>query len=331
MYSAVLYPTDYCTVEEVFMWQKIITELLLFFLRSAAVFTPREEYTAKIKKISPESEKTGGYDAGLWEYRQVESPATGTRYWYYTTRTEETAPVIVCIHGLFLDGRTFVNLAPFMSGRRLVALNLPQQSKRYTGTMDDYATIVCDFIRTLTIDHCTLLGVSFGGMVALHTAAHRPGDLHFDRLVLAASGLPGVSRKARMQSRSMQRMMAGFTDYQLYWFIERVNRFTLRNYGKEYRTQFTKILDIKHPDWYRGVTAAVSGYNALADAQAITSPVLVLHAEADVFLEKKMRSLMRTAFPDGRYHTVEKSNHAMVFTMAETVAGYINDFLKVSC
>lgn len=309
------------------MWDKIITMLFLLTLRSGVVFAPREKYEQKVVAIEPLSQKTDGYDTSRWSYRSVESPTTGMRYRYYTTRADSTAPVMVCIHGLFLDGRTFVNLAPYMSDRRLVALNLPQRSDVYSGTIDDYVTIVVDFIRALDIRSCTLMGVSFGGIVALRTAAQCPADLHFDHLVLAASGLPDTTANERNGSRGMREWMNGLEDYQLYWFVEKVIRFTTRKYGNNDTGQLSIILTVKHPDWYREVAAAIAGYNALDDARSLTMPVLVLHARNDIFLDRKTRLIMRTVFPDEQYYTVENSDHTMVLTRAEKVAAHINRFL----
>ena len=312
------------------MWQKLLTQFFIFILRTGIVFTPREEYEQKIAAIQPLSDKNNGYDDRLWSYQTVESTVSGRKYWYYMTKNTTDSLPIVCIHGLFLDGRTFINLAPYLPGKKLIALNLPQRSELYKGSINDYTTIVTDFLRSLAIDRCILMGVSFGGVIALHTTANAPDDLHIERIILAASLIPNATRKARENSRSTNDWMKSLEDYQLYKFVEKINHFTGKNYGKKHRQQLTRVLTEKHPDWYRQVAASAAGYNALDDAESLACPVLVLHADNDVFLDKKMKSIMSTTFQQVQCHTIKNSEHAMVFSMAETIAGYINSFCSES-
>ena len=310
------------------MFQKLLTQLFLFFLRIGVVFAPREEYEHKISEIQPLSEKTAIYDTAVWEYRSVTSESTGNTYWYYTTKNDAGGQPLVCIHGLLLDGRTFTNLAEFMPGKRLVALNLLQQSDLYTGAINDYVIMVTDFLRTLEIHSCSLFGFSFGGVVALRMVAHAPDDISFERCILAATILPGATREARKNSRRTNKWIKGFKDYQLYWFIEKVTKFSAKNYGKDKRDAFEKMLAVKQPNWYRQVSASVADYNALDDASSVACPVLILHAEKDVFLDRKMRSIMKTVFPNVRYRTITNSTHTMVFTMPEIIARHINEFTE---
>ncbi|MBD3345229.1 MAG: alpha/beta fold hydrolase [Chitinivibrionales bacterium] len=306
--------------------QKLLTRIFMFVLKSAVFLAPREACQKKIEEINCTINKIQEYNLHGWSYRSVISHETQEQYWYYEAGPD-TAPVLVCIHGLMLDGRTFVKLNRYLRDYRIIAINMPEQSSLYTGSIENFLTIIVDFLRSVNVRECDLMGVSFGGVVATHLVAHLPEDIAVRRLVLASSVIAGATRSIRNSVKVNHEWIRSVPDYQIYWFFEQLINFVKNTRGqKSGDEELVEFLRVKHPAYYRQVFEALANYQGLEDACRIFCPVIVMNGEKDMLIDKEMRNLMKHIFDGKRYFTIPEASHEMMFTKTELVARHMENF-----
>lgn len=303
------------------------TWLVVGVLRLAARLAPRGSTEKRMATLPEPGERVGGYDPSRWARASATSAVTGQEYWYYGANHDATGTPVLCLHGLLLDGRTFAQLDTYCTDRRLIALDLPERSALYQGHMGDYAHVVEDFLATVGVSRCHLMGVSFGGVVALHLAAHPPRTVEIDSVILASAPIANATPVSRRQSHSTARWVSSQPDFRLFWFIEKVIGFSRRAYAAGH-TGLAHVLRVKHPACYRQVALSLDGHDGTADAAAVYTPVLVLYGEHDALLNDHMRDALMRALPDEEHRVVHRAGHTMVYTHPQQVAGRLVPFLE---
>lgn len=97
--------------------------------------------------------------------------------------------VLLLLHGWGDSLNTFNSLMPFLSGYRVIRLDLPgfgqTDNPPKPWSVDDYVSFVNSFLSKLNISVDVLLGHSFGGRIAIKGVAL--GELKCDKLVLVNS------------------------------------------------------------------------------------------------------------------------------------------------
>lgn len=101
-------------------------------------------------------------------------------------------PTFVLIHGLGGSRRTFTDLAPLLTGRRVLMVDLPQR-----GSVADQGRALAARLRDVQLGPVVLVGHSRGGLVALAAAEADPANVQ--RLVIVGTA---SSANTRLAARS---------------------------------------------------------------------------------------------------------------------------------
>ena len=312
------------------MLRKLTMSLLVFFLRFAMVFVPREEYEAKIAAIPPMEEKNADCDLRGWEYRSIPMAAGEGRHRYYVKESSDPeAPVFLFLHGLMLDGRTFVHMARLSDRWTLIAYDFPEQCSRYRGELDDFVALVREFARLRGIERMYLMGVSFGATVAVRFAASVDTP-RVEALVVASAGIAGSTELALRQARGNAEWMTTQPDYRIYWLMERILNWSVRELDDQSSGEMQSVARVKHPDYYRQVILSLADYDGSDDARRITIPVQALLGQNDIlFYSKHLRDL-RDFIPHAHLTRIRGGSHAMVFLRGEEIARCIRAFFDTN-
>jgi pimeloyl-ACP methyl ester carboxylesterase len=128
---------------------------------------------------------------------------------HYRDRGESDQPVLVFIHGLgcSLKYWSYVFDSPDLAHYRILAIDLPgfgmsEKPETYNYSLLSQADLVSAFLQALHIQHCTLIGHSMGGSIAIllaHTHPHlvarllviepnlRASDAHLSQEIIQVS------------------------------------------------------------------------------------------------------------------------------------------------
>lgn len=181
-----------------------------------------------------------------------------------------------------------------------------------------------EFLDGMRLESPTLLGVSFGGAVALEFAARYPGRL--GRLAVQGTGCqftPGMLQKIANTV---------------------LNRFPLPA-DNPFVNQFFNLLFGQAPEagplvdfvnkqiWSTDQSVMahrlnmIESFNVQAKFDAIRARTLVLAGEKDVLVPRRNLQALCNGLPDAEFARIPKAGHLAFVTHAEEVAGHVEQFL----
>ncbi|MFW6253616.1 MAG: alpha/beta fold hydrolase [Chitinivibrionales bacterium] len=300
----------------------ILFRLYLMVLALGVNFIPENTYERKVAQIISMDQKNDGFNLRGWQYRKVVSESTGIEHRFYEyPSSRHDAPYMIMLHGLSLDGRTFMYYKSLADNFNLIAYDLPERSEMYGGFEGDYSGMVDDFLMQKNIDTCALFGVSFGGIIAIRLAS-TSSRLHVDHLILASTQVMGISDNDRRRSRRLAAWVADKPDYKIYWIVDRMLSYF------DVSEQVAPLLRIKHPDFYRRVITDGGGYNGVADARRITCPVLVLQGTNDNLFSTEDARDIKKYVPQSEVKIIPDGSHAMIYVHGKEIAWQISQWLE---
>jgi len=303
--------------------------LLFFFLRIAIHFVPRGEYGEKLDSLERDTSRIAFNTLEGWEYETRYSENLKMTHEFYSyNKQKRQGPLVLLVHGLILDGRTYKNTKQLNSLGPLIAYNLPMRSDYYTGKMDDFSVILRDFLSSYDMSRgLVICGVSAGGGIAVHLASD-PKIKKPECLILLSTQL---NRESDLKKRQdFAQWLRSKKDYQLVWLMEKILSNYKNRLTKAERDSLDPILYLKHPQFYRQAVYAQSTYNGIARAKKVTAPTLVLRGEKDHVISEKAQRYLEDAFSDVVFETVPNASHVMTFMKGEVVAQRIRDFCSNS-
>jgi len=311
--------------------------LRIWFTKAALwtllLFADKEEYTSKVTALPSMDEKHSSAEIDGWHYRSF---AAGNgdydhSYYHYSSHKDD-APVLLLLHGLNLDARTFLNVTELAEHWQLVAYNLPERCPLYSGRYDNWRMVVDDFVDQYPGTIAAVAGVSFGGGIALHLAANHP-KVKATRLLLLSTTMLNATEEQRRQSRTIGSWVGSLPDYKIYYLMEKL---IARNEdeiteaatnGRDVRT----ILEMKHPEFFRQVALSMDDYDPSVDAARVTIPTLVLMGGKDDLYTDEHEAMMRRYLPHLEYEVIPEGTHSMAFLRGEQVAEHIIGFCRRVC
>ncbi len=307
--------------------------LTVAVVRVLSLFVNQEEYTAKLAALPSMDDKQRGSDLEGWEYRRV--PATNGDYvhrYYYHPCERPDAPVLLLVHGLNLDGRTFLHVKGLAEHWQLMAYDLPERCPLYHGSYDDWRAIVDDFAGQIDGPIAGVAGVSFGGGIALHLAANHP-RFQSQGLVLISTTMINAAASQRANTHRIASWVRDLPDYKIYWFIETMVARNEKSLAREALPgrDVRDVLEMKHPDFFRQVAVSLDDYRAAEDAVKVRCPVLMLIGDRDDLYSREQEALMRQYIPQIEYEVVPGGTHSMTYLRGEEIAGRVLAFCRRTC
>ena len=228
----------------------------------------------------------------------------------YRERGDRTEPTIVFIHAMSFDQeiwREVFSLIP--SGYRLISFDLRGHGKSDTPTLPydlrDYASDTLSLLDHLQVKDCTLVGMSFGGMVAQLVASLRPGL--FSRLVLSNTatriGVPedwlAAAEEARQNGFTRENTMSG---------LERL-------FPQRFLDTSPLIESIVQRRMNRSVEGYIGCCHAIAHADLsessikLNQPTLVIGSDDDMVTAPDVVEVLATTIPNSSVGMISGAGH----------------------
>lgn len=239
-----------------------------------------------------------------------------------------SGPVLVLLHPVGLD-RTFWSGLPEVLAERFKVLvpDLPGHGESpdcatYT-RMDQYAADVIGFINDLGCEQVTLVGNSFGGMIAQEIAATRPTLVH--RLVLCAS--PGLIT-GQLTEVSLARAKTAIEEGMEPLLDSTLSRWFTQGFQRSdtvYRVRERLLRD--QPGNWAAAWVAMSTHDAQRRLAAATMPALVVAGGVDAATPLAMKMDLARALPDSRLVVLPDAPHMMQLERPQAFRRVLSDYL----
>ncbi len=306
---------------------KGLVRLVQVFLSMYIRFLPDTfpyEHKRTSYKIPEEGWKLRG-----WQLKELISPDTNISHRFYIHQSKrKNAPVFLFLHGMFLDGRNFVNIDQLSDNWTLLAYDLPEKTPFYEGNMNNFVTILNDFLHCMKIEKLFLCGVSFGGGVSIKYAALNPERLL--GLVLVSTFVMNGNSTDLTRSREMSRFILKYSDAKLYWLLDRLFRRVFNGKNNPMH-QVLEILYIKQISWYRQAFSSIATFDGPEECRKIRCPVLAIHGDSDKAISLSKARLIPRFLPQTVFKVVEHGTHAMMYLQGNTISQIIkNHFQSVT-
>lgn len=240
---------------------------------------------------------------------------------------------VVLLHGYLESMLVWDEFIPLLYKKvRVVTIDLPGHGisvvKGDTHTMEFLADTVAEGLKTLGIEHCTLVGHSMGGYVALAFCERYPEML--DGLVLLSSTpYADTPEKAANRSREIELVHAGKKDLlarvaPAAGFAEQ-NRMRMQNAIEELEEQVFVTED-------DGIVALLNGMIAREDRNEMLRktkvPVLFILGCKDEYIPVEAAQKMVAEHPEARVAWLENSGHMGFLEEPEAAAQALLHFVE---
>ena len=305
---------------------KLPVRLMVLLLNTISLFISRKKYVEKVENIKEIDEKNGEYDLDGWKYKKAISKdgSITHRYYYYPCK-DKNAPVCIFLHGINFDGRVFLKMKSLAAFYTLIAYDFPEESDKYNGKIDGFVSLLKNFIDTIGLKIYSLIGNSFGGIVALRFAAENPSAAG-GSLIVISTPLAGSSKKEICKNILLDNWMRSLPDYKLYWLIERAIARFKRRYNQRDRLMLNGMLKIKKMGFYRQVSSALREYSAINDAKKLDRKVLIIQGGKDSLFSPDEAEKFRKFIPQVETQIIKDGTHAVGFFKGEGIAKRIREF-----
>ena len=246
-------------------------------------------------------------------------PYVSTRIgrWFYEERGQAgDGPAIVCLHGLLFDGGMWRNqLGPLAELGRVLAFDGPGHGKSEVPpifTLEEHADALADALAELGVDEAVLVGLSWGGMLAMRYA------LRHGKSTRALALLDTSAEREVPLLRARFRAFATFHQYvgMPYFLYER--DIAPRMFCRSTRTRAPELvrqtghtlLGFDRAGVARAAMAvAVNRADVLASLAAISCPTLVLCGREDRSTPLAKSEHIAARIPGARLVVIEDAGH----------------------
>lgn len=245
----------------------------------------------------------------------------------HTTRTGNGPPLIL-LHPVGLSSVFWPVLVERMKGSRTVIAvdtsghgSSPDAAR--PGRMVDRVTELISLMESLEIRSADILGVSFGGMIAMQLALARPDLVR--SLILAAcppeipeAGREGILERGRAAETGG--MAAVLDDTLTRWFTP---SFMSTDAVARIRDRLLQ----NDPSNWAAAWEAVAEHDALDRLKTVRAPTLVVAGEADAATPLAAKHAIANAIPDSRLEILAGAPHMLQIERADDFADLVSGFL----
>ncbi|KQU92774.1 alpha/beta hydrolase [Mesorhizobium sp. Root102] len=257
--------------------------------------------------------------------RKTVTTADGQMLSYVEMGAADGQPVLL-LHGYTDNSRAWSMLAPLLTGRRLIALDLRGHGGSAAPDccygLDSFAHDVNAFMEVMHIDKADVVGHSLGSMTAATLAAYYPERV--DQLVLlsTATNVPkGTADWLWDNVPKLKYPIDPNSEFMKAWYANPtpVNEdFITRERGES--------AAVPAQVWM-GVLRALTPTDWSSITSRITAPTLVIWGDQDPLFDAASQTRLKELLPAAEYKTFTGLGHNFFWEQPEKAAKEINGFL----
>lgn len=252
----------------------------------------------------------------------------------YGLHGEEGRDVIVFINGLTQTTALWASHQERLTeqGFRVLTYDTLGQglsSKPVLGIrLEDHAEVLCALLDALGIESCFVAGISFGGVVGMHTAIHHPERV---KGLIAMSAFSEMPAQLEMLGRCMHMAItqAGFPliqslllpmNFSSHW-LEKAKATLPENMRRSYANNDSYAIQ-------NLMESYINFKPFTKDLHRIQCPTLILNGEFDYLTPRVCHDVLRRNIPDSRLMVIPHAFHAFTLEYPHTTVRIISDFMQ---
>ncbi|WP_431324673.1 alpha/beta fold hydrolase [Rhizobium sp. YTU87027] len=245
----------------------------------------------------------------------------------YVEWGDVAAPAVILIHGYTDNSRAYSLVAPFLKGRRFVAIELRGHGDSQKVTRDinllSFAADVSELMDELGIEKADIVGHSMGSMTAAVLAAFYGHKVNKVVLIATAMQLSKATAdwlQTTVESQTFPLDVNGAFLNEWTWNPHPIDQ----NFMKYLKQEATVV---PHETW-KGCLVALEVTNWSLAATRIKAPVFVMWGDQDQFFNAEDQEAVKSALPDAKYKTYRNYGHSVTWEIPQVAANDIMEFLN---
>lgn len=233
---------------------------------------------------------------------------------------------LVLIHGGNSDLRQYDVFRPLLGdGIRAIAYDQRDSPNSPAGTepygMDDHADDAAGLIAALGLSRAHIMGVSYGGLIAMRLAVRHPDlvqSLILGSTAASAAGFraPDLTKLRDEGADVIERYMMGMV-------------LTPEAYDTdpELVADCRAGLVSRDPACFARRMEAARSHDMVGELAAISAPTLVLHGDEDPMVDIAEGQRLAQAIPDARFVSLAGSRHGITLQHRQRTADLVRQFI----
>jgi 3-oxoadipate enol-lactonase len=260
--------------------------------------------------------------------------------WFYEERGSRRKPAdaaILLFHSLLMDGGMWRHqVGPLAKLGRVINFDAPGHGKSDVPprfTLDDHACAVADAFSELSVDHAVIVGLSWGGMVAMRTALLYPERVR--ALALFDTSAEAVPLADRVKYRVMASFARRFGMPPAILRAEVVRKFfsprTLRE-RPEVVVEWSRALNgyPREGTARAALAVAISRKDIVSRLSEIKAPTLVVCGRDDIATPPKNSETIAAHIPGARLEWIEDAGHASAWERPDAANALLVPFVAAN-
>ncbi|HEY2517713.1 MAG TPA: alpha/beta fold hydrolase [Polyangiaceae bacterium] len=260
--------------------------------------------------------------------------------WFYEERGKakrEGDPTIVLMHGLLFDGGMWrAQVEPLAALGRVIVIDGPGHGKSESPprfTLEDHAdALAIDAFSELKINKSILVGLSWGGMLAMRAAIQHPMRVTAQALLDTSAGPETLGDKVRYRA-----FIAFCRRYGVpRWFVDRelaslmFSPKTLAERGDELLERFTRTVNGYPRDGMARAALAVTVHrkDITMKLRGIAAPTLVICGRHDKSTPPAKSREMAAKIRDAKLEWIDDCGHMSAIERPDAVNELVVPFVK---
>jgi pimeloyl-ACP methyl ester carboxylesterase len=262
--------------------------------------------------------------------------------WFYEERgaaKREGDPAILLLHGLLFDGGMWrKQVEPLSEVGRVIVIDGPGHGKSEAPprfTLEDHAdALAIDAFSELRVHKAVLVGLSWGGMLAMRAAIQHP--MRVSAMALLDTSAEAESLKEKIRYRAFIALCRRYGMPR--WFVDRelghlmFGPKTLATRGNELLETFTRTVNGYPRDGMARAALAVTVHrtDVTPKLRGVACPTLVVCGREDRATPPAKSQALAAKIRDARLEWVAECGHMSAIEAPEQVNALLVPFVKAS-
>jgi pimeloyl-ACP methyl ester carboxylesterase len=242
---------------------------------------------------------------------------------------------MVFLNGIMMSSASWRPFINSFSGYKLIFLDFIDQGLSSKGdgpyTQDMHVEMLKELFEKLGFSKVHLLGISYGGQVAMRFAIKYENMLHS----LILSNTTSYTNAIMKDIEEAWDYAAGTYNGRVFFKLTMPYIYSEKFYEENIewlKNREEALCTALTPEWYEGFRRAVrsaSDLNITSELHKITVPVLIMGAELDIITPIRYQETINKNILNSRMVVIKGAGHASMYEKPYEFAACVNGFLNV--